>query len=134
MAQIQIPKKWLASNICALMKRDMKLSDEGIKSYAFTDTSQYHFHGGMSPAIAWNDVQEANLINEYFSSEDATAKILIPSYPTEGYNQHSHTSEYDGGVLPGVMGAHTHKDNRNGGFAFAVFYPATGVPLSDWEE
>lgn len=133
MAEIGIPKKWLASNICALMKTAYDMSDDGMRSYAFTDTSQYHFHGGMSPAIAWNDVQEANLINEYF--RDSTEHvILVPSYPTEGYNQHSHTSEYDGGVLPGVLGAHTHKDNRNGGFAFAVFYPSTGVPLSDWEE
>ena len=131
MAEVKLPRKFLASNISALIKRTYNLSDAEMESYAFMTTSQFHFHGGQSTEIAWNDVHEAGLINEY---SGGLRKILIPSYPTEGYNQHSHTSEYDGGVIAGVNGSHTHTSNKTGGFAFAVFYPATGVPLSDWEE
>lgn len=129
--EIKIPKKFLASNVSALVKQAYELSDAELESYAFITSDQFHFHGGQSTAIAWNDVQEVNMINEYTG---VLHKVLVPSYPTEGYNQHSHTSEYDGGVLAGVSGTHAHHNNRSGGYAFAILYPATGIPLSDWEE
>lgn len=130
-SDMNIFSQFLASSVLAKAKSDLGISDARMRTDGNMSTSIFHFHGGASPPIAWNDVQEASYINTYSGLKK---KISVPSYPTEGYNQHHHTSEYDGGVLPGVTGNHTHKDNRNGGFAFAIFAPASGIPMSDWED
>ena len=94
--------------------------------------SLVHFHDGGMGQIAWNDVQAAQYKNRYLrKGRDALLKVEASA--SEGYNQHHHTSEFDGGIIPGVMGNHDHRDNAHGGFAFAVFHPATKVPHAVWE-
>ena len=127
---IAIPASILASKTLAVMKSHFGWSDTELSTMGAMPPSLLHFHGGAGAPIAWNDVQEVNYFNIYATPG---RKMPVPSFPTVGYNQHSHTSEYDGGVLPGITGNHTHASSRSGGFAFAVFYPATGVPQSDWE-
>jgi hypothetical protein len=117
---IGIPAEFLASNVFAAIKASYGFSDEKLANDASMPTNIFHYHGGMCPSIVWNDVQEIILINKY---SNLPKKIPIPSFPTDGYNQHSHTSEYDGGVLPTSGGK---------GFNFAVFYPATGVAQAEW--
>jgi hypothetical protein len=127
---IKLPASVLASKALAVMKEHFGWSDSLINSQAGIPASLVHFHGGAGSPIAWNDVQEIDYFNKYASLD---RKMSVPSFPSVGYNQHSHTSEYDGGVLPGITGNHTHASSKSGGLAFAVLYPATGVPQADWE-
>lgn len=129
--RICIPASILASKMFAVMKSSYGWNDVKIKEDVNISPDVFHFHGGASSPIAWNDVQEINYYNQYCGG---LKKLNVPSFPSQGYNQHSHTSEYDGGVLPGITGNHSHASNRSGGLAFACFYPATGLPLSEWEE
>ena len=128
--QMKLPASVLASKALSVMKSHFGWSDSYINNRAGIPPSLFHFHGGAGSPIAWNDVQEVDFFNKYAGLD---SKLPVPAFPSVGYNQHSHTSEYDGGVLPGITGNHTHASSRSGGFAFAVFYPATGVPQSDWE-
>jgi len=97
------------------------------------EESALHFHDGLETPIAWNDVQSLRNRLEYISRIDPDTVQGKPTVATEGYNQHYHKSEYDGGLLP-MAGPHDHRDNNNGGFAFAVFHPGTSVPQQIWEE
>lgn len=81
-----------------------------------------HFHDGSTSGIAWNDVQAIIMHNEFLNED-----VPVPLMATEGYNNHYHTSETDGGYIPG-NGIHDHRDNLNGGFAFAVYHPGTALP------
>ena len=127
---IRLPASVLASKALATMKAHFGWSDSLINSQAGIPPSLFHFHGGAGSPIAWNDVQEIDYFNRFVGLD---RKMAVPAYPSVGYNQHSHTSEYDGGVLPGITGNHTHASGRSGGLAFACFYPATGLPQADWE-
>lgn len=128
---LAIPASILASKVLMLMKQRMGYSDSEISTgVGSVSTGIFHFHGGVGFPIAWNDVQEINYFNQHVVNGQ---KLPVPSFPSAGYNQHSHTSEYDGGVLPGITGNHTHSSNRSGGLAFAVFAPSTGFPQADWE-
>jgi hypothetical protein len=127
---MKLPASILASKALATIKAHFGWSDSLLNSQAGIPPSLFHYHGGAGAPIAWNDVQEVDYFNRYAGLD---SKIEVPSYPSVGYNQHSHTSEYDGGVLPGITGNHTHSSARNGGLCFAVLYPATGVPQADWE-
>lgn len=91
------------------------------------DRSVTHFHDASTNGIAWNDVMAILMYNE------ATGEnIPVPLVASEGYNQHGHTSPFDGGWIPG-MGIHDHRDPVTGcGFAFAVFHPGTGLPQQPW--
>ena len=54
---------------------------------------------------------------------------LNPSgYPSQGYNQHDHSNEFMGGAIVGV-GNHTHLGVGYAGYAFAVYFPGSYVPL-----
>lgn len=88
--------------------------------------SALHFHDAAQSPIAWNDVQAAAYRRQYLGMD-----LPIPISATEGYNQHGHTSQYDGGYIPG-MGPHDHRDNFNGGFAFAVYHPGSATPQMPW--
>ena len=106
-----------------------KMRDIGMEKTSIM-LSSLHRHDALEETIAWNDVQA-------ILARNALAEIHqleVPSEATEGYNQHHHTSEFDGGLIPGVRGMHDHRDNKNGGFAFAVFHPATQVPQMPWEQ
>jgi hypothetical protein len=99
----------------------------------YIDQLLLHFHGGLNSPISWNDKMDAELWNTYISAVGGDRKTPVPVIPTEGYNKHYHTSEFDGGMLPGIMNVHDHRDNYNGGFAFAVFAPATPLPMISWD-
>lgn len=66
------------------------------------------------------------------------AKTLIPYvlpinkdwFPSVGYSQHNHSSEYDAGVVLGI-GRHFHIGVGSDNFAFAVYKPPSSVPLSN---
>ena len=128
--QIGVPTQFLASSIFSAIKESIGVDDNYFEVKGFYDTLLFHYHGGTSPEIAWNDVQAIESINKFAGR---STKLAVPSFPSEAYNKHGHTSEYDGGVLAGITGNHNHRDNRNGGFCFAVFAPATGVAQTDWE-
>lgn len=81
-----------------------------------------HFHDDSGAPIAWNDVQAIMFFNQVYNAD-----LQVPLTATEGYNQHGHSSQYDGGWVPG-RGIHDHRDNANGGFAFAVYHPGTSLP------
>lgn len=120
--------KQRASKLMQAIKVVRGLSDSDLE-VLIAIASHNHFHDGIQSPIAWNDVQAINYYNEFANSD---LKLTVPTTVTEGYNQHHHTSEYDGGYLPG-LGVHDHRDNAHGGFAFAVFHPATAVPQLPWE-
>ena len=88
--------------------------------------SQLHFHDDEQSPIAWNDVQAVQYRNRYLRMG-----MDVPNVATEGYNQHGHTSDMDGGYIPG-MNIHDHRDNFNGGYAFAVFHPGTALNQMPW--
>jgi len=81
-----------------------------------------HFHDGAQSPIAWNDVEAVLYRNKFLGTD-----MAVPLTATEGYHQHGHVGEYDGGYLPGRSN-HDHRDNLNGGFAFAVYHPGTDLP------
>lgn len=88
---------------------------------------QVHFHDDSVNNIAWNDVQAILMYNE------ATGENLtVPAIASEGYNEHGHTSPFDGGWIPG-MGIHDHRDNVTGcGYAFAIYHPGTALSQQPW--
>lgn len=130
--EIALANNLIASAVMQSIKESRNYSDEELYSKFSIPVSIFHFHGGESPEIAWNNVQASIYYNTYSDRPD---KIEIPAYPTEGYNQHSHTSEFDGGAIAGLLGVHTHKSSKqaDGGLAFAVFAPSSGVNMVDWE-
>ena len=125
---VPFKNKQLSAKLMKAIQAVHSLSDEDLEML-FAVASPNHSHDGTQSPIAWNDVQAIRYYNE-FSSDGLY--LTLPTVPTEGYNKHYHTSEYDGGFLPG-LGIHDHRDNAHGGFAFCVFHPATAVPQLPWE-
>ena len=110
------------------------MTDQEAEDRFWWDSAAIHFHDGSQTPIAWNDVQAVLYYNQYQARvHEAGLRIKAPEVATEGYNIHRHTSDYDGGVIPGAMGLHDHRDNAHGGFAFAVYHPGTAVPQQPWE-
>ncbi len=107
------------------------MDDEALESIGVFLSTMHSHDGGQMP-IAWNDVQASIYENKYIRYDQAPL-LPIPATATEGYNQHHHTSDFDGGVLPGVMGVHDHRNNLSGGFCFSVFHPGTALPQMTWE-
>lgn len=124
--------KLLSSKISVGIRNADNISDEFASENISMSLDLMHFHGGDSPEIAFNDVQAAQLVNTFL--REGKKAVVVPAYPTEAFNVHHHTSDYDGGVVSGIKGVHDHRDMAHGGFAFAVFYPAIGVPMADWED
>ena len=85
-----------------------------------------HFHDDSHCGIAWNDVQAIVMYNEVTGQD-----VPVPLTATEGYNNHFHRSQFDGGFIPG-MGPPDHRDNNNGGYCFAIFHPGTNLPQLPW--
>ena len=85
------------------------------------DIRNVHFHDASQSQIAFNDVQAIQMYNA-LTGENLT----VPDQASEGYNQHYHTSDFDGGFIG--TAAHNHYGPLNGGYAFAVFAPGTAVP------
>ena len=81
-----------------------------------------HFHDDSSSQIAWNDVQAILLYNQANNTN-----LPVPLTASQAYSQHYHSSPYDGGFVPG-RGVHDHRDNNNGGLAFACYHPGTSLP------
>jgi hypothetical protein len=114
----------------------MKLSGSALAVSEFAvgvglDISLLHQHDGSMMEIAWNDVQAILNENRIVRNNEAPL-IQVPDEASEGYNQHHHTSQYDGGTIFG-MGPHCHTGPRDGNFCFSVFYPSTMAPLMAWE-
>jgi len=122
----------LRSALMQALKVMMSLNDEDMENQVAIDSDSMHFHDGSQAPIAWNDVQAILYWNEYSKGNEG-ALLPVPDTASEGYNQHHHTSEFDGGLIPGVLGVHDHRDNQNGGLAFACFHPATSLPQAAWE-
>lgn len=119
----------------ALIKaiRDVQGStDEQLAEKLSTSISSMHFHDGSQSPIAWNDVQAILYWNKYVLRNKG-ALLQVPTTASEGYNQHHHTSEYDGGKIAGIMGVHNHMNNAHGGFCFACFHPGTDISQAKWE-
>ncbi|MCK9279264.1 MAG: hypothetical protein M0P71_01360 [Melioribacteraceae bacterium] len=108
------------------------ISDEFASENISMSLDLMHFHGGDSPEIAFNDVRAAQLVNMFL--REGKKAVAVPAYPTAGYNRHTHTSDYDGGILGGARGVHSHLDAQHGGFAYAIFFPSIGIPMADWED
>ena len=130
--RVRLTNEQLSSKLIEALseRRDESLDTLRDKLSINTDTLQQHDKSHIP--IAWNDVQAIRNFNKYIL-RNTGALLKVPETATEGYNQHYHTSEFDGGVLPGAKGIHNHLDNVNGGFAFAVFHPGTEVPIAKWE-
>lgn len=128
---IALHNDMLASSVMMRIKDAYGYTDQEFYDKYSISRSTFHYHGGASPSIAWNDVQEIQSFNKY---TEHAVKIKVPDYPTEGYNQHSHTSEFDGGAIAGLIGVHTHKSSKqaDGGLCFAVFHPSTQFVV-EWE-
>lgn len=108
-----------------------------------------HFHThNTGGEIAWNNLQITNFINsiirnlnravpEELKDSDPNKShipyLAVPATPTVGFNIHHHTNEFDGGAIFG-MGLHDHRDNANGGFAYATYHPGTNLPKLSYEE
>ena len=127
----QLPQS-VAMNISKLRRMLSGVMDDDALESIGVFLSTMHSHDGGQMPISWNDVQAAIYENRYIRYSEAPL-LKVPSVATEGYNQHHHTSDFDGGALPGVMGVHDHRDNLNGGFCFAVWAPGTAIPQMTWE-
>jgi hypothetical protein len=130
---IRLTGEQLASALVKAIVALHNLSNDEIDTLMTHEESAIHFHDGSQSPIAWNDVQAIKFFNDYILKGNGPL-LEVPEVATEGYNQHHHTSEFDGGVIPGLQGVHDHRDNDHGGFAFAVFHPATDVPQAAWED
>ena len=130
---VKLLAEQVASALVQAIESSRGITDEdAIKKFSVL-MGNLHFHDGSQSPIAWNDVQAILYWNKYVLRN--SGKLLeVPVTATEGYNQHHHTSEFDGGKIAGIMGVHDHRDNNHGGFAFAVFHPATDVPQAKWEQ
>jgi hypothetical protein len=117
--------KQLASGLLRAIVDAHGLSDAEKEQKRFHG-AKIHFHDDSQYPIAWNDIQAILSWNEAMGDQ-----LPVPMVASEGYNQHGHTSPYDGGWIPG-MGPHDHRDNFNGGFAFACFHPGTSLPQQPW--
>lgn len=120
--QVLMTPKQLASSLMRIYFAAMGVSAHEQARWQI-DHSRLHFHDGSQAEIAWNDVQAVRQFNELTGLE-----LPIPAAATEAYNRHGHTSEYDGGYIPG-SGPHDHRDTLHGGFAFAVYHPGTDLPM-----
>jgi hypothetical protein len=120
--------------IQAIMKLSGMTTDDA-KARLAVELSSTHFHEGKtSPEIPWNDVQAIRSYN-YHAKHDQPPLLQVPLYASQGFNKHYHSSDFDGGMIPGVNGIHNHLDNlHGGGFAYAVFYPSSGAPMAAWEK
>lgn len=107
----------LAQNVSQEERRAFRISPDKI-----------HFHDSSTTEIVWNDVQAILAYNEHTGEN-----VPVPFMATEGYGKHYHTSDLDGGYIPGA-GPHDHRDNFNGGFAFAIYHPGTGIPQQPWAQ
>lgn len=118
--------KQLSSGLIRAMSTAYGLSDTQLSQMRHSE-HEIHFHDNSISGIAWNDVQAILMYNE------ATGENLeVPAVASEGYNEHGHTSPFDGGWIPG-MGIHDHRDNVTGcGYAFAVYHPGTALPQQPW--
>lgn len=107
-----------------LMQTLMLLNDANDQNMdgAVVPLSALHWHDDATCNIAWNNVQSVIYYNRLTG-----ASVPVPLTATEGYNKHGHSSEMDGGYIPG-RGIHNHSSNFDGGLAFAVFHPGTGLP------
>lgn len=119
------------------------------KDFQFSETA-FNIHGHTPSSggkICWNDLQLVNMYNsiirqvnkavhELLAVADGTVDhipyIASPPNPTQGYNTHHHTSEYDGGLIFGG-GLHDHRDMSQAGYAYAVYHPATNLPKLPYE-
>lgn len=109
----------------------------------------FHFHTPRTGGeIIWNNIQLIAAINSHVDQLNKAVNpqikhstdgqrhvpyIKVPANPTIGFNQHHHTSEYDGGFIFGGN-LHDHRDNANGGFAYAVYHPGTQLPKLAYEK
>lgn len=118
------------------LSSDVEQAENGIRGVpdeeVYISSVLVHHHDGSMGQLVWNNVQAIINKNKYLRSGRGVL-LTVPDVATEGYNQHHHTSEFDGGIIPGIMGVHDHRDNAHGGFAFACFHPATSVPHAVWE-
>ena len=130
---IRQPPQFAASNIARLNRELYGYNDADALEEVGISLESMHMHDGRTMPLAWNDVQAAMFQNLYLHGGEAPL-LRVPDTATEGYNQHHHTSEFDGGVIAGVGGIHDHRDNKHGGFAYAVFHPGTSVPMAPWED
>lgn len=126
----QLPES-VASNISKLRRMLHGYMDSEALDSIGVFMSTMHSHDGGQMPIAWNDVQAAIYENKYIRYSEAPL-LQVPDTASEGYNQHHHTSDFDGGVIHG-LGIHDHRSNLNGGFCFAVFHPGTTLPQATWE-
>jgi hypothetical protein len=126
-ALVQYTAKQISSSLLRAIALATGASDADMRQWRM-DVSKIHFHDTSSGEIAWNDVQAITMFNAATGQQ-----VPVPETASEGYNRHYHTSEYDGGFIPG-MGPHDHRSNdpAYGGFAFAVYHPGTALPQMPW--
>lgn len=130
---LKLSGEQLASALIRAIVALHKIGDKEAEDTMTREESSIHFHDGSQSPISWNDVQAIKYFNDYVLKGNGPL-LELPTIATEAYNQHHHTSEFDGGVVPGVRGVHNHADNDNGGFSFAVFFPSTDTPQAPWED
>lgn len=118
--------KQIASGLFQTLARSQGMTPDQQKTKRINAT-QIHFHDDSTASIAWNDVDAVKSFNEHTG-----ANLPVPLLASQGYSQHHHTSEYDGGFVPVGGGVHDHRDNFNGGFAFACYHPGTSLPQMPW--
>lgn len=115
----------LASSLMVTLQQHRGATAQQMAEIRF-DLAKVHFHDGSQTPIAWNNVQAIQGFNAVTGEG-----LPVPAVATEGYNQHYHTSQFDGGLIPGT-GLHDHRDNFNSGFAFAIYHPGTSLPQMPW--
>lgn len=105
---------------------------QGFPLTAIPGREPLHGHGPGNP-IVWNNIQLAKIENAQIDALKQTSITpnnlfykVTRAYPTVGYNQHHHTSEYDGGAVYGA-GMHAHSGPSDMGYAFAVYHPGTSL-------
>lgn len=122
---VQYTAKQQASSLLQALATALGVSSTEVATWR-VPLERLHFHDSSASEIAWNDVQAIQMMNALLGYN-----IPVPDQASEGFNKHYHTSDYDGGFLPGT-GPHDHRDNANGGFAFAIYHPGTAVPQQVW--
>ena len=125
---VQYTAKQINSSLMKQVALAQGLSGEDMEAWRMP-LERVHCHDSSMGGIAWNDVQAIQLFNQMMGEN-----IPVPEVASEGYNQHYHTSEYDGGLMLGTRGPHDHRsgDPNYGGYAFATWHPGTALPQQPW--
>lgn len=96
------------------------------QAFTIMQTERFGFDGPPSPGVAI----------EVNGNRGVQFKVVFLRFA--GYDLDGTTPvflfSYNEMVDSGILSPHDHRDNANGGFAFAVYHPGSSIPQMPWAE